>query len=124
MVHILVVDDDEDLLRVLVAMLEAAGFAVTAADSGVTMREILAATDRNIDAVVLDWLLTGEPSTDLALSAKKLSLSVVIISGNAEALRFATEHGLQTLQKPFRSAALLTAISQAIDGGEFDQREA
>jgi len=40
--HILVVDDDTDVLPVLVEMLVEAGFIVTPADSGLAMRAILA----------------------------------------------------------------------------------
>ena len=121
--HILVVDDDEDVLTVLVEILRAAGFAVTAAGGGAAMREILAADHREIDAVVLDCQMPGEPSTDLALHAKNLRLPVVMISGHVASMQFADENGLQMLRKPFRSSELLAAIRQAIDSGEFGQRD-
>ena len=60
--HILVVDDDSTVLTVLVAMLETAGFTVTAADSGPGMRKILTAEKPAIDAVGLDWQIPGEPN--------------------------------------------------------------
>lgn len=123
--HILVVDDDADVLGVLVEMLRGSGFTVTAADSGVAMREILA--DRAslaVDAIILDNLMPGEPSEKLALHAKALRLPVVMISGSMEALIFADEHGLQLLKKPFRLPELLAAIEKAIGSGEFGQRDA
>jgi two-component system, OmpR family, response regulator len=114
--HILVVDDDADVLAVLVEMLRVSGFTVTAADSGVAMREILA--DKKaflaVDAVVLDCLLPGEPSAQLALHAKDLRLPVVMVSGSIESMTFAEEHGLQLLRKPFRRTDLLAAINEAI----------
>ena len=65
--HILVVDDDADVLTVLVEMLRASGFIVTAAESGIAMREILAGKPLlPIDAVVLDCTMPGEPSAQLA----------------------------------------------------------
>lgn len=122
--HILVVDDDADVLTVLVEMLRAAGFIVTAADSGIAMREILADKSLlSIDAVVLDYTMPGEPSAKLALHAKSLRLAVVMVSGSMEAMEFADEHGLQLLLKPFRSPDLLAAIKEAMDSGEFGQRE-
>ena len=122
--HILVVDDDADVLTVLVEMLRAAGFIVTAADSGIAMREILADKSLlSIDAVVLDYTMPGEPSAKLALHAKSLRLAVVMVSGSMEAMEFADEHGLQLLLKPFRSPDLLAAIKEAMESGEFGQRE-
>ena len=78
--HILVVEDDATVLTVLVAILEDAGFTVTATDSGLAMRD-LTAEKPAIDAVVLDCRMPGEPSPQLALHAKSLRLPVVMISG-------------------------------------------
>ena len=123
--HVLVVDDDADVLSILVEMLRESGFIVTAADSAVAMREILAdKAGLTIDAVVLDCQMPGEPSAHLALHAKKLRLPVVMTSGNIEAMEFADKNGLQLLWKPFRITELLDAIEKAIGSGEFGQRDA
>jgi FixJ family two-component response regulator len=119
-----VVDDDSDVRDVLVAMLEESGFLTSQADCGAAMRDLLARLGMAIDAVVLDCLMPGEPGVDLALHAKELKLPVVMISGSPEALKFAAENGIQLLEKPFRSAELLSAIETAISSGEFGQREA
>ena len=124
MARILVVDDDQDVRSVLVEMLLEAGFSVTPANSGVAMRESLTTKDHGVDAIVLDCLLPGEPSAQLALHAKSLHLPVVMISGNVEAMTFADDHGLQLLWKPFGAADLMTAINEAMGSGEFGQREA
>lgn len=123
--HILVVDDDADVLTVLVEMLRVSGYIVTAADSGIAMRDILADNARPaVDAVVLDSLMPGEATAQLAFHAKALRLPVVMISGNMEAMKFADENGLQLLWKPFRIAELLAAIEAALGSGEFGQRGA
>ena len=122
--HVLVVDDDEDLLTVLVEMLRDAGFCVTPADSGGAMRDILGVENPAVDAVVLDCRMPGEPSAQLALHAKSLNLPVVMISGNIEAMQFADENGLQLLAKPFRMSGLLNAIDEAMRSGYFGQRDA
>ena len=124
MAHILVVDDDEDVRSVLVEMLLEAGFSVTPANSGVAMRQTLATRDHGVDGIVLDCLLPGEPSAQLALHAKGLHLPVVMISGNVEAMKFADDHGLQLLWKPFSAAELMVAINEAMGSGEFGQLEA
>jgi DNA-binding response OmpR family regulator len=122
--HVLVVDDNEDVLTVLVEMLRDAGFCVTPADSGGAMRDILGVENPAIDAVVLDCRMPGEPSAQLALHAKSLNLPIVMISGNIEAMQFADENGLQLLAKPFRMAGLLNAIDEAMRSGDFGQRDA
>ena len=62
--HVLVVDDDADVLLILVEMLRESGFTVTAADSGVAMREILAdKASLTVDAVVLDSARRAERKT-------------------------------------------------------------
>jgi len=121
--HILVVDDDLDVLPVLVEMLQVSGFVVTSANSGIAMREILAEEGLPIDGVVLDCAMPGEPGAQLALHAKSLQLPVIMISGNPEAMQFADENGVQLLQKPFRTADLLNAIDLAIASGQFGQRD-
>jgi CheY-like chemotaxis protein len=64
--HILVVHDDGDVRDVIVEILLDHGFAATAATGGVAMREVLAAGGPPINAIVLDSLMPGEPSTALA----------------------------------------------------------
>ena len=122
--HILVVDDDGDVRDVIVEILTEYGFAATAATGGVAMREVLAAGGPPVNAVVLDSLMPGEPSTALALLAKILQLPVVMISGSYECMKFAADHGLQLLHKPFRAGELIEAIENAIASGQFGQRDA
>jgi two-component system OmpR family response regulator len=124
MAHILVVEDDEEVLSVLVEMLREVGFSVTPVNSGVAMRQTLATKDHGVDVIVLDCLLPDEPSAQLAVHAKGLHLPVVMISGNAEAMKLADDHGLQLLWKPFSKAELIAAINEAMGSGEFGQREA
>ena len=122
--HVLVVDDDLDVLTVLVAVLNDSGFVTTAADGADAMRDMLSGKGVPIDVIVLDCQMPGEPLAQLALHAKALRFPVVMISGNWEAMNFALENGLQLLPKPFRVADLLIAISEAMSSGEFGQRDA
>lgn len=122
--HILVVDDDGDVRDVIVEILLDRGFAVTAANGGSAMREVLAAGGPPINAVVLDALMPGEASSALAVLAETLRLPLVVTSGSHECMKFAADHGLQLLQKPFRAAELIQAIESAIASGEFGQRAA
>jgi len=121
--HILVVDDDGDVRDVIIEILQDHGFATTATSGG-AMREILAADGPPINAIVLDALMPGEASSDLAVLAEFLKLPLVMISGSLECMTFAADHDLQLLQKPFRAAELIQAIERAIASGEFGQGHA
>lgn len=118
--QILVVDDDGDVADVIAQMLEARGCRCIIAAGGTSMRDAL--RNDGFDAVVLDALMPGEPSATLAVHAKELRLPVVMISGSEEMMRFAQEHNLQLLQKPFRMVDLYVALDTALASGEFGQR--
>ncbi|MBC7956809.1 MAG: response regulator, partial [Cytophagales bacterium] len=53
--HLLLVDDDRQLLELLREYLQAAGFRISTAENGTQMRSVLAA--QRIDLVVLDLML-------------------------------------------------------------------
>jgi DNA-binding NtrC family response regulator len=118
--HILVVDDDRDVLDVIVEMLHQHGDRVSTAVGGASMRAVL--DSDLVDAVVLDALMPGESSHDLALYAKGLRLPVVMVSGSPHSMQFAIEHDLQLLEKPFQMRQLFDALEQAIGSGVFGQR--
>ena len=122
--HVLVVDDDDDVRNVILAMLVASGFEATAATGGVAMRDILATHGAPIDVIVLDSAMPGEQGESLALYAKALRIPVIMISGSPDCVKFAEEQGLQLLRKPFRMAQLRRAIEDALGSGQFGQRDA
>jgi DNA-binding NtrC family response regulator len=121
--HILVVDDDGDVQGVIVDMLQERGYRVNSAANGISMRDFLQRDDP-VNAIVLDAVMPGESGTALALHAKELGLSVVMISGSPEMMQFAIENGLQLLEKPFKMRELVNALAQALDSREFGQRPA
>jgi two-component system OmpR family response regulator len=116
--HVLVVDDDGDVRDVILGMLQDSGFVATAATGGAAMRDILAADAIPIDALVLDYLLPGEPSAALAIHAKGLRIPVVMISGSHDSVKFAEDNGLQFVRKPFRMVELIEAVENAVASGQ------
>jgi len=60
--HVLVVDDDLDVLTVLVAVLNDSGFVTTAADGADAMRDMLSGKGVPIDVIVLDCKIPGSRS--------------------------------------------------------------
>jgi DNA-binding NtrC family response regulator len=119
--HILVVDDNDDVRDVIVNVLQKYHFRVSAASSGTHMRDFLETGD-TVDCVILDALMPGEASASLALHLKERKISVVITSGNPDAIKYAADNGLQLLRKPFRSQELYSSVNTALASGEFGQR--
>jgi DNA-binding response OmpR family regulator len=116
--HILVVDDDGDVLAVLVEMLEDRKYQVSSAVDGITMRRFL----DPVDAIVLDAAMPGEARASLARHAKDLGLPLVVTSGSPDDMQFALDHGLQLLEKPFKAQELVDAVIKALGSGEPGQR--
>lgn len=121
--HVLVVDDNDDVGKVIADALDYHGYKVTLVDGGKAMRLILEGT-HSIVAVVMDSNMPGESSASLAKYTKELRLPLVMVSGSPVSMKFAHDHDLQLLWKPFRIAELLTAVETAFESGKFGQRDA
>jgi two-component system OmpR family response regulator len=121
--HILVVDDDGDVRKVIIEILQDDKCRVTSVADGASMRDFLEIGDE-VDCVILDALMPGETSTSLALDLKKACIPVVMISGSHDIIEYAEKNGLQLLRKPFHTQDLYNAIKAALASGEFGQRNA
>ena len=119
--HILVVDDDGDVLAIFRDILEDRNYRVSSAVDGITMRQFLEGDDP-VDAIVLDAAMPGEARATLALHAKDLGLPLVVTSGNPDDMQFALDNGIQLLEKPFKAQDLVDAIIKALGSGEPGQR--
>lgn len=110
--HILVVEDDADLVAVLVQVLEDAGYQVSAASRRTEARALL--RRGGIDLIVADSVLRGGNGDDVAKAAGQRNLPVIMISG--EPARIARLSGGPTpfLAKPFRAAELLRLVAQLL----------
>jgi CheY-like chemotaxis protein len=111
---ILVVDDDPDVLELIVAMLERAGYHPRVATNG---REALAAVERHQPALVLlDMLM---PVMDGWACARALrhrygrSPRIVVVTAAEHARAWAAEVGADdVLSKPFDSKSLVDAVER------------
>ncbi len=115
--HVLLVDDDADLLRLLSMRLTAAGYRVTAVESAEAALSHLAMERPQL--VLSDVQLPGKDGLALfdAIRAKHPSLPVILLTAHGtipDAVE-ATSRGVYTyLTKPFNGKALLETISQAL----------
>ncbi|PWC26870.1 DNA-binding response regulator [Pseudoroseomonas aestuarii] len=75
--HILVVDDDEDLRRLLLTYLRRNGFRATGAQDGTEMSLILQTAP--VDAIVLDVMMPGQSGFDICRSLRMQSNIPIIL---------------------------------------------
>src|SRR6185369_10148118 len=114
---ILLVDDDKDLLQLIAMRLTAAGYAVTAVESGEQALASLAVARPQV--VVTDLRMEGMDGMALfdAIHRDAASLPVIILTAHGtipEAVA-ATRRGVFSfLTKPFEPKVLLDTVAQAL----------
>jgi len=113
--HVLVVDDDQDVLEALTDALAEQGYSVSAARDGIEALEAI--RERRPDLVVTDlmmpsmngWELIGALHADPDLA----SIPTLIISAAREPR---LDKALPVLAKPLNLGRLLTAIDASLSG--------
>ena len=110
--HILLVEDDDDLLIVLTQVLEEHGYRVSTASRRDEARALLRRGD--IDLIVTDSVLRGGNGDDLARAAANSNLPIVMISGAPDRIAKLSGGTAPFLAKPFSAAELLRLIAQLV----------
>jgi EAL domain-containing protein (putative c-di-GMP-specific phosphodiesterase class I) len=115
--RILVVDDEESLIRVIVRVLNAAGYDVATAGDGVKATELMA--DGTFDAIVSDIDMPRMNGIQLLQTVRRrdLDVPVVLMTGNPglETAVQAVAHGaLQYLIKPVNTEELVRVVQRAV----------
>jgi CheY-like chemotaxis protein len=119
--RILVVDDDEPMLRLTELFLDQAGFEVTAAHGGRAALDLLASGIGGFDGVVLDLAMpdVGGETVLEEIRAARPDLPVVVVSGYAEE---AARHplmrspGTRFLHKPYEPEDLVAQVRAGLAG--------
>jgi two-component system OmpR family response regulator len=112
--HLLLVDDDRQLLALLADYLRAAGYRISTATQGREMRAVLAA--QAIDLVVLDVMLPGEDGLELCRDLRSrevepLPVLMLTARGDEADRVLGLEMGADDyLAKPFATRELLARI--------------
>ena len=130
---ILVVDDDEDLLKLVVHVLEDANFRVLSADSGPSALKLAKATNGKIDLVLSDVDMAEMSGPDLgeALKKSRPAMHVMLMSGGGKGNLLVLNYGWAYIQKPFvplKLVQMVTEVLHSVDrsqlgGQEFDTRK-
>jgi signal transduction histidine kinase/ActR/RegA family two-component response regulator len=116
--HILLVDDEPNVVQVLKLMLVRSGFVVTVANSGTSALEHFLAAPSAIDMLITDLHMPGLRGDHLAreIHRERPDLPILYITGHVEELCLcaATGHDSQhVLMKPFNISELLQGIQHA-----------
>jgi DNA-binding response OmpR family regulator len=122
MAKILCVDDDQHIVTLKVAILEAAGHQVTPATSA---QEAIRKLEHNAyDAVVTDWRLGDGSGRAVVHAAKAQStMPVVVVSAYvSEAFQAAEPLADLYLEKPVNPEELVTIINELLKTSEPSRR--
>jgi DNA-binding NtrC family response regulator len=130
---ILVVDDDEQTLKVVVAILEHAHFRVLSAGSGPDALKLAKKLDGKIDLLLSDLDMAEMSGADLGEAMKKTrrNLRVMLMSGGAKGSLLVLNYGWAFIQKPFVPVKLVQMITNVLHspdrsqpgGQEFESRK-
>lgn len=117
LVHL--VEDDSVVRAMLARLLESAGYAVTAYETG---RALLDAIDTLDEGLILLDVRMPEPdgfAVKSALARRGVDLPVVMMSGSGDLTVLARRAGVSDfMQKPFGRTELLNVLEQVDPGGE------
>jgi DNA-binding response OmpR family regulator len=112
--RVLIAEDDETILLLEKKILEGAGYRVDCATTGVMALELV--KQNRYTLVVADVMMPEMDGFTLTREIEKLykkSVPVLLVTAVHDALKAAHDRDVKpmsTLQKPFTSAALLTAV--------------
>ena len=120
--RILIADDEPQLLRVLVRVLEGRGYTVISALDGKAALEALRKTPEAIDAIVIDAAIDPEGAGPVleVLAAEQPQIGVIMTSGDqlpaSLRSRLLASNG-RFLLKPFLPSALEEAVEGSLAKG-------
>ena len=120
--HILIIDDNEDILFMLKAMFQFQGYKVTVQDKAENAEAVI----RSVcpDLIVMDMLLSGADGRELVKQVKQVPdithIPVVMISAMPQADQSCLEAGANYfVSKPFEMDVILQTIATALK--EYEQ---
>ncbi len=122
--RVLIADDEPQLLRVLIRVLERQGYTVISAPDGKVAVEALRGASEAIDAIVIDAAIGPEGAGAVleVLAAEQPQIGVIVTSGgqlpDSLRSRLLASNGIFLL-KPFPSSALVEAVEDSLvkEGG-------
>ena len=130
---ILVVDDNDTVLKVVVEILTRANFQVLSAGNGAAAIDLAKQTVGKIDLVLsdVDMPMMSGPDLGLVLKAARPGVHVMLMSGGDNGNLLVLNYGWAFIQKPFVARKLVQMITDVLHssdrsqpgGQEFDSRK-
>ncbi|HUN42912.1 MAG TPA: ATP-binding protein [Acetobacteraceae bacterium] len=114
--RILVVDDDDDVRDLVVAMLEELGYRVTSAENGYAALDLLL-SDNEYDLLLADVAMPGLSGADVVRAAREAGRAppVLYATGYADLGTYRTGlEGEDMIRKPYRMADLASRVELAL----------
>jgi DNA-binding NtrC family response regulator len=120
---ILVVDDDEHVRTLVVAILKGAHFTVISADSGPHAISLAEKTAGKIDLLLTDWDMPEMSGIALgqALKVFRPDMHVMQMSGGAHDSMLVLNYGWAFLQKPFVGVKLVEMVTSVLHSPDRSQ---
>lgn len=115
--HILIIDDNEDILSMLKIMLELEGYRISIKENAIEIITFIG--EISPDVILMDMLLSGADGREICKQLKAVSLfskiPVIMISAHSEAKIECMEAGAEYfLEKPFDMNELFNTINEAL----------
>lgn len=117
--HILIIDDDPDILDALQLTLESEGFSVKTSPNADHIDKLICADEQKPDLIILDVLLSGNDGRSLCKKLKSHAttrcIPVIMISAHPDAERTVKAVGADAfLAKPFEVENLLQKVANHV----------
>jgi CheY-like chemotaxis protein len=117
---ILVVEDRDEVRRLVVSILERCGYCVESASSGEEALDLVDTLHRSVDLLLTDVVMPGMNGRELAdrLTAQDPRLKVILMSGyTADVItpENRPESGVAFIQKPLTADVLIAKVRQSLD---------
>ena len=117
MKHILVIDDNEDILHMLKAMLQMKGYKVSMRESAIGIENEL--SENRPDMIIMDMLLSGADGREICKTLKEdekfSTIPLLMISAHPNARKDCLAAGANFfLEKPFDMNELFTKIDMGL----------
>jgi DNA-binding NtrC family response regulator len=121
---ILVVDDDEQVLSVVGAILKGANFQVLSADNGASAIELAKETEVRIDLLLsdVDMPLISGPDLGETLKQGRPNLRVMLMSGGENGNLLVLNYGWAYIQKPLVATKLVQMVTDVLHSPDRSQR--
>ena len=120
---ILVVDDNQAVLAVVVAIFQRANFRVLSADSGAKAIELAKETEERIDLLLSDVDMPQMSGPDLGelLKHSRPDLHVMLMSGGHNGNLLVLNYGWAYIQKPFVPTKLIQMVQEVLHSPDRSQ---